>query len=95
MEYRPCSVNGKNALFHRWIEVDRIVLRFKTNLPEDSRNRAIMEYHKTNIVPNCMERDKSRKLMALVEFEDGTVDEVLPSDIQFLDSEKYFQKENG
>ena len=91
--YRPCLVRDRLAIFHRWYETDVITLHFKTLLSQESKDRATKEYNETNILPNCMERDKTRRIMALVEYEDGTVDEVFSTDIQFLDSDRYFKKE--
>lgn len=53
-ELRPCLVNGKKALFHKWI--------VKTDICEHKHSAG------------------------LVEFEDGTVDEVYYSKIKFIDN---------
>ena len=53
-EYRPCIVNGKKALFHRWNEYINVV-------------------------------KESKYIFGMVEYEDGTVEEVAPHLIKFLD----------
>lgn len=92
--YRPCFARGRLAIFHRWCETDVITLRFKTEMSKESRDRALREYHRCNVLPNCLEREKTRQIVAVVEYEDGTVDEVNPSDIEFLDSKKYLEKKD-
>ena len=56
-EYRPCVVDRKKAMFHRW--------------------ESLLEY-------------EIKQTVAIIEYEDGTVDEVLPYKIRFLDSKGLF-----
>ena len=60
---RPCFVDGKRALFHRWED--------KAELVGESLLRG---GHRGG---------QRRAVVGIVEFEDGTVKEVYPSDIQF------------
>lgn len=71
-EYRPCLVNGKNALFHRWEDASRLV-------PPSPA----VGGHPGGRVSG---------VLAIVEFEDGTVDEVPPSAVKFLDSDWLFRE---
>lgn len=68
--FRPCLVNGKKALFHRWFEYSQIV------------------------APSPMVGGHSggevKAVLALIEFEDGTVEELFPNKIRFLDN--YFSE---
>lgn len=52
-EYRPCVVDRKRAMFHRW--------------------ESLVEHG-------------IKQTAAIIEYEDGAVDEVLPYKIRFLDS---------
>lgn len=64
-EYRPCIVNGKKALFHRWTELSNVVSE------------------------SCLRggnlAGQIKYTLGIVEFEDGTVEEVAPYLIKFLD----------
>ena len=62
-EYRPCRVNGEDALFHRWATKDEV----------------------EKISMNC----------GIVEYRDGTIKEVRPESIQFLDGESLFRETAG
>ena len=64
-EYRPCYVNGKKALFHRW-----------TNVPMVSPSKMLM----------VRDANKATEYvgLAIVEYEDGTVDRVFPEQVRFV-----------
>ena len=91
---RPCLVNGKRALFHRWHTVDAAILNFKTII-KPAQARAIRDIFVTEgWVPDDADVEKLTNTFALVEFEDGTInDRVPPRDIRFLDSGNYFVNE--
>lgn len=66
-EYRPCYVNGRRGLFHRWANTA------KPSLPrgqEPDENARYFQYRSTK---------------AIVEFEDGTVENIWPQDLRFAD----------
>ena len=69
-EYRPCLVNGEDALFHKWATKDEAIFHF------DDVEKISM---------NC----------GIVEYRDGTIKEVRPESIQFLDSEELFHETAG
>ena len=67
IEYRPCYVNGRRALFHRWANSAR------PQLPkgqEPGENARYFQFRSTH---------------GLVEYEDGTMDQVWPYAIKFAD----------
>ena len=66
-EYRPCYVNGRRALFHRWTDSARPV---KARGMEEEENAERYQLHSVH---------------GLVEYEDGTMERVWPSAIQFAD----------
>ena len=70
-EYRPCWVNGKKALFHRWVNSAKAQLPYGQKANENSR------YY------------QFRSTRGLVEYEDGTVELVPPTEIQFADGGKF------
>lgn len=80
-EYRPCLVKGRKAIFHRWGEGKKI---FHDFLMVDGIEKATWTSIKETIST------------AIIEFEDGTVAEVDPTDIKFYDpphKEYYFGTE--
>lgn len=66
-EIRPCIINGRRAIFHRWINSAHPVPPRGSEINEKTR------YY------------QFRRTEALVEYEDGTVDRVYPTEIKFVD----------
>jgi len=67
-DYRPCWVNGRKAMFHRWVNSAR------PQLPkgqEPNENSRYYQYRATH---------------GLVEYENGSMATVWPTDIVFADS---------
>lgn len=72
-EKRPCLVNGRRALFHRWADSARpVVPRGMEEIDPETR------YQCWNV-------------HGIVEYEDGTVQRVWPSEIQFIDGGDFHQ----
>ena len=72
-EYRPCWVNKRKALFHRWVNSAR------PQLPkgqEPNENSRYYQYRATH---------------ALVEYEDGTIATIWPTEIRFVDNDHFTQ----
>ena len=87
MQNRPCKVNGRPALFHRWVEEDNAMLKINTyTTPEESAQLAKAFKRDWVCVPGCS-TEVIRRTFALVEYQDGTVDMVDPLFIQFSDKE--------
>lgn len=70
-ELRPCYVNGRKALFHRWVNTARPQLPKGQELSENAR---FYQFRATT---------------GLVEYEDGTIDQVWPRDIKFADHGRF------
>lgn len=66
-EYRPCWVDGRRAMFHRWTDSARPVT--PRGMDEETTTR----------------RYQLHNVHGVVEYEDGTVARVWPSNIQFAD----------
>lgn len=97
-EYRPCmiTVGGirRRGLFHKWIQEDRILYKFnsmRVAMSADYMKKLIEETDKSNIMPGCMDIVKYSTLVAVIELEDGTVEEIEPEHIKFLDSDVCFK----
>ena len=65
-EYRPCIVNEKKALFHRWEDISQIV----------PPSPMVGGHH----------GGENKSVAGIVEFEDGTIREVYPYNIRFVDN---------
>ena len=70
-EYRPCYVNDRKALFHRWVNTARPQLPKGQELSDNAR---FFQFRTTH---------------GLVEYEDGTMDQVWPRDIKFADHGRF------
>lgn len=84
---RPCEVDGRPALFHRWVEADRAILRVDTLC----RRAEMMEmghlFHTAGIVAPQCSTEVIRETFALVEYRDGTIARVRPETIRFVGKE--------
>ena len=84
-EYRPCYVNDKKALFHRWADKEQVIIKVNCNVPYD-KAKTIAEYAIKNFVlDNDCDVEKVAGVFAIVEYEDGTIAEVDPIKIRFAD----------
>ena len=89
-EYRQCTIDGKRALFHRWVEKDELLLNFNTFVKPDRMVKFTETYKENGYLPNGVELERIRTLVALVEFEDGTMKEVEALSVRFLDGREKF-----
>ena len=89
-ELRPCWVNNKKALFHKWITEEKAFLLFKNNIPYGTKESFMKKFDECGVVPNSCDVKKVIQNFAIVEFEDGAVERIDPEDIEFLDSEEQF-----
>ena len=91
-EYRPCEVLGIKALFHRYIE--DVVLYIKTpalpypRLQDENWQNCLRMIREDLTIPRGFDVDKMSKTVALVEYEDGTVQKVDPTNVKFLDTKE-------
>ncbi len=93
VEYRQCVVDEKRALFHRWVEKDQIILLTGCILRRERAEAIRQQFEKDFIVPSGMTIEKAQYVLGIIEFEDGTIREVIPANIKFLDSDSLFSKE--
>lgn len=90
LPYRPCTVRGKSAVFHRWVEKKEIVIQERSPsayqmLTDESIAHAIENVRKGYVSPD-FDIYTRRETVAIVEYEDGTVDEISPTEIKFTES---------
>lgn len=82
---RPCLVDNKPAIFHRWVEEDRGILQVHAFTKPDYIDQMRREYEEKNIIPASASLEKLRSVKALVEWPDGSVSTVGLELITFLD----------
>lgn len=85
-EYRPCYVGGNKALFHRWEDKPRQIIRqdgLRMWSPENLM-KAYAKQYEAGILPPEFEIEFIPRTLAIVEFEDGTVLEVEPCEVRFV-----------
>lgn len=82
---RPCEADGRPALFHRWVEEDRALLKINTFTRLDEQEVMARRFRKDGVIPECCAVEVVRETFALVEYRDGTVGMVRPEVIRFVD----------
>ena len=82
---RLCLVDGKPAVFHRWVDEDKGLLKINTFVRTAEAETLNRTFHEYGIIPDCCSMEKLRTTLALVEYPDGSVGKVKPELIQFLD----------
>lgn len=86
---RPCEVDGKTCLFHRFVEESKLVLcgnTFVRPLVREVWSRRLRDdgMYKS---PDCV-AEVIRTTFALIEFPDGSLAKVDPVEVTFLDRTK-------
>lgn len=82
---RPCEVDGKPCLFHRWIDEDKAVLEIGILVKQETLNAWRHAFNESGAVPPESTVKILRHTYALVEYPDGSVGKVEPELVQFLD----------
>lgn len=82
--YRPCFVDGKKALFHRWAEKETPIVKINAMLTDKAIDR-IASKIKRGIIPPSNDVIYQKNVFGIVEYNDGTVAEVEPTSIVFAD----------
>lgn len=82
---RPCEVDGKPCLFHRWVDEDKAVLEIGPLVKQDTLDVWRRAFDEFGDVPPHSTVKILRHTYALVEYPDGSVGKVEPELVQFLD----------
>lgn len=88
-KYRPCVVDGKKALFHRWADKGKLLVRLNGMFTEESLQKAsihIYEDEEMIIADRTSDSMQMQYTYGIVEFEDGRIEEVVPAKIKFMDN---------
>ena len=88
LQARPCEVDGIPALFHRWIEEDRALLKIDIFCNPGEANVIYRKFRAEGIVPPGCYTEIVRETFALVEYRDGTISKVKPERIRFTEREE-------
>lgn len=100
-EYRPCLVyEDREALFHRWVEADKVIFRidrtFKEGSLKELLNRITTMYKEHNAVYSpYVQIEKVKSFYGIVENRDGSIEKVDPENIKFLDTYVNFKVNGG
>ena len=91
MERRPCWVNGRKGMFHKWIEKEiGVILPDGCGIVPGERLLLVKEmYENDGVIPSSFKLDKVKNTYALIEFEDGHIEEIPPTTITFLDHSEF------
>ncbi len=82
---RPCLVEDKPALFHRWVDEDRAILKCNAMVKPERQAQLLSAFREEAILPGYCSVDMLHAVLALVEYPDGSVGKVDPKLVQFLD----------
>ena len=82
---RPCKVNGEPALFHRWADEDKGLLRINVFTRPEEQESLHRRFRDAGVVPHGCSTEVLRATFALVEYPDGTVKKVRPDAVRFMD----------
>lgn len=82
---RVCKVEGRLAIFHRWVDEDTALLSFNA-LMKPEQQRAVHErFLCEGLLDGCCTMEKLHRVLALVEYaDDGTVTTVPVQNVRFI-----------
>lgn len=99
-EYRPCYVcdataysdgrevirHERKALFHRWTEKDKLIIKTdgRFSLKPHIIKEQLKEFEQRGFVGPGLGAEHVKHTLAIVEYEDGTIEEVEPCDVRFV-----------
>ena len=84
---RPCTVDGRPALFHRWAEEDKGVLKINIFAKPDTVDAMLLNYNEKGVISNACDLTVMRTTFAIVEYPDGSVHKVPADRLRFTDKE--------
>ena len=85
---RPCEVDGKICIFHRFIDEDKALLEIEPLVKQETLIAWRRAFNEFGEVPPHSTVKIMRHTYALVEYSDGSVGKVEPELVQFLDREE-------
>ena len=85
MGRRFCEVDGKPAYFHRWVDEDKALLKINCFTRPEEQDILVRRFRSEAVLPMGTSAEIIRHALALVEYDDGTVDKVEPEKVKFTD----------
>ncbi len=85
---RPCSVNGHKAWFHCWIQTEHPYFINKGFCSREEIKEMSRRIEDMTIISSSLKVEKITRVVALVEYDNGTVGKVNPEEITFEDGKK-------
>ena len=90
---RPCIVRGRKAHFHKWADKREIVIQERSLHPYAGLTDKAIDLALENVRKGYVSPDfdiyTRHETVAIVEYEDGTVEEVSPTEIKFTGAPCY------
>ena len=84
---RPCEVDGRPALFHRWIEEDDALLQIPRHYTLPEAEKIMQLFREDKVFADNCKVVVTHHTFALVEYRNGTIAKVEPERIQFTEKE--------
>lgn len=81
---RPCIVGERNGKFHKWIEEQKMLLKFNNTLKANDVKNLKKAFELSDVIPTYADYEIITNTVALVEFDDGTVEKVKPEEVRFV-----------
>lgn len=85
MGLRACRVNGELCAFHHFGQRDTCYLQFNCLVTEEHREEILKVFRACYYAPPGCDIKVAKDVFALVEFPDGSIKEVEPEQVHFLD----------
>lgn len=82
---RPCLAAGHSAMFHRWVEDEKALLKINVFVSPEQQDGIVRRFREDGVIPSTCSVEKQRTSRALIEWLDGSVAMVDPETIRFLD----------
>ena len=81
---RPCTIGERKGKFHKWIEEQKILIKFNNNLKENDVRNMKIAFELSGVIPPYADYEIITNTVALVEFDDGSVGKVKPEEVRFV-----------
>ena len=85
---RPCSVNGRKAWFHCWVQTEHPYFISTAFYSREEIKEMSCRIEDMTIIPPSFKVEKITQVVALVEYDNGTVVKVNPEEITFEDGKR-------
>ena len=83
--YRKCEVRGRRATLILFADEETVFVNVDTFATEENITKIADKVLQTHAVPQHCHIDKVRQVVAIVEYENGTIEKIDPSFIRFTD----------